>query len=236
MEQDKPEYEGRLLLPPNGKTLIKVCNIIYRSLYDTFYLSIAFQKTCKQKYGYLFKASKFGIERLELYDTPDTVRSSPVRIITLENCIKITQKNPTSFSITTKTATYEFATNSVVDLTEWVTALQSVAFPDDGSKITSIEEDNDLYCSSGEGIFSVKLHSSEASVRCGLEPKTYTLVLTLTAIQLKNGLELLYTWPYRSIRRYGHKSGRFMFEAGRNCETGEGTFYLEHSNQHEIYR
>lgn len=99
-----------------------------------------------------------------------------------------------------------------------------------------MEEDNDLYCSSGEGVFSVKLHSSEASTRCGLEPKMYTLVLMPTTIQLHNETDLLYTWPYCYIRRYGYKDGKFMFEAGRKCETGEGTFYLQHPNQQEIYR
>lgn len=194
------------------------------------------QKSWHQKYCELYKASKFGIERLEVYEVGDTNRSTPTRIITLENCVKISQTGPTHFTLTTKKATYEFETLSPPELVEWITAIQSVAFPDDTSKICSIEEDNDLYCSSGEGIFSVKLHSSEVSIRCGLEPKNYTLVLTSTAIQLKNEGALLYTWPYCFIRRYGCRDGKFMFEAGRMCETGEGTFYLEHTNQKEIYR
>lgn len=171
-----------------------------------------------------------------MYEVGDTSRTSPIRIITLENCIKISHIDATHFSVTTKTGTYEFETLSPSELIEWITAIQSVAFPDDTSKVCSIEEDNDLYCSSGEGVFSVKLHSSEVSIRCGLEPKYYTLVLTSAAIQLKSDGVLLYTWPYRFIRRYGCRDGKFMFEAGRMCETGEGTFYLEHSNQKEIYR
>ena len=35
-------------------------------------------------------------------------------------------------------------------MTEWLTAVQTVAFKDNFSRQT-IEEDNDLYCSSGEG-------------------------------------------------------------------------------------
>lgn len=183
--------------------------------------------------------SKFGIERLEVYDSSDDVlKNSTPRIITLENCIKITSKPPNMFTVFTKTTQYEFATLAEQDLFEWVTAFQSVAFKDDVSKISSIEEDNDLYCSSGEGVFSVILCSSDASIRCGLEPKTYTLVLTNTAIQLRNIADnkLLFTWPYCFIRRYGYRSGKFTFEAGRKCDTGEGVFHLEHSNQQEIFR
>lgn len=105
--------------------------------------------------------------------------------------------------------------------------------------MTSIEEDNDLYCSSGQGIFNVRIHPSAVSERCGLDPNSvYTLYLTNTALQLKNTIDgsLLFMWPYHFIRRYGCKSGRFTFEAGRNCESGEGVFYLEHPNQQEIFR
>lgn len=183
----------------------------------------------------MFKSSKFGIGRLEVYDSPD---SKEYKIITLENCIKVHGKTTTSFSITTKTGSYEFEVLEKPSLADWLTAIQSVAFPDEVSRITSIEEDNDLYCSSGEGIFNVKLHPSPASVRCGLESKNYTIILTSIAIQLRTVIDskLLYTWPYCFIRKYGHKGGIFSFEAGRKCESGEGTFYLEHPNQQEIFR
>lgn len=184
----------------------------------------------------MYKSSKSGIERLEIYDDSAS-RNSPYKIITLENCIKIIQKAPTLFTITTKTAAYDFSTQSEQSLKQWTNALQSVAFRDDTSRVT-IVEDNDLYCSSGEGVFSVKLSASDASQRCGLEPINYTLVLTSTAIQLRSSTDniLLYTWPYCLIRRYGHKEGKFTFEAGRKCATGEGTFLLEHCNQQEIFR
>ncbi|GJQ69242.1 putative insulin receptor binding protein [Trypoxylus dichotomus] len=217
MEDEKSVYSGYLLLPPTGKLVIK--------------------KSWQQKYCVLYKSSKSGIERLEIYDDLSASRNSPYKIITLENCIKITQKAPTLFTIITKTAAHDFSTQSEQALKQWTNALQSVAFRDDVSKVT-IVEDNDLYCSSGEGVFSVKLHTSDASKRCGLEPINYTLVLTSTALQLRSSTDnkLLCTWPYCFIRRYGHKEGKFTFEAGRKCETGEGTFLLEHSNQQEIFR
>lgn len=198
---------------------------------------MALQKSWQQKFCALYKASKFGIERLEVYDDLSASKNSPHKIITLENCIKITKKASTIFTIITKTATYDFNTQSEDALKKWMSALQSVAFRDDVSRVT-IVEDNDLYCSSGEGVFSVKLHASDASKRCGLEPINYTLVLTSTAIQLRSSTDnkLLCTWPYCYIRRYGHKEGKFTFEAGRKCETGDGTFLLEHCNQQEIFR
>ncbi|XP_057667821.1 docking protein 2 [Diorhabda carinulata] len=214
MEHEEPIYRGILQLPV-GKLL---------------------KKSWQQKYCSLFKSSKFGVERLEVYDTPNSKEYS--KIIILQQCIKVYPKSNTTFVITTKTNSYEFNTLTEHSNTEWVSAIQSVAFPDDVSKITTVEEDNDLYCSSGEGVFNVKLHPSPVSIRCGLENKNYTLVLMSNALQLRNVVDdkLLFTWPYHYIRRYGYKNGRFTFEAGRKCESGEGIFYLEHPNQQEIFR
>lgn len=89
------------------------------------------------------------------------------------------------------------------------------------------------------GVFSVKLISSNASERCGLREQFYTLVITPVALQLRESDEndtLLLTWPYQFIRKYGYDTCRFMFEAGRKCDSGEGEFHLEHSNQQEIFR
>lgn len=168
----------------------------------------------------------------------DSNTSKNPRIIPLTNCIKITPRKENKFTILFKAVSYDFIALSEQCMNEWVSAFQSVAFGDDISRVTSILEDNDLYCSSGEGIFSVKLLLSEAAIRCGLEATNYILALTSTAIQLRSSNEnkLLFTWPYCFIRRYGHKDGKFTFVAGRKCESGEGIFYLEHPNQHEIYR
>lgn len=43
-----------------------------------------------------------------------------------------------------------FSANSDDEMNEWISAFQAVAFKDNISRQT-IEEDNDLYCSSGDG-------------------------------------------------------------------------------------
>lgn len=120
-------------------------------------------------------------------------------------------------------------------MTSWMNAFRTVAFVDNLLP-RNLEEDNDLYCTSGEGVFAVKLVESDASKRCGLQEKIYTLIIAAGDMKLMDGDNVLFTWPYRFIRRYGYRDGKFTFEAGRKCESGEGSFHLEHSNQQEIFR
>ncbi|CAK1555238.1 unnamed protein product [Leptosia nina] len=224
MELDDEIKSGCLLFPPAGGNVFS---------------KFPKKKNWQQKYCILFNASKQGIERLEIYDNKDEVTSGAIpKIITLENCIKITHASPNTITIFTKSLTQQICAQSEPETLEWVTALQSVAFRGVSSSPISCDEDNDLYCTSGEGVFSVKMCSSEASIRCGFEPIRYILLLTTTAIELRdiNDNKLYATWPYRYIRRYGYRQGKFTFEAGRKCDTGEGIFHLEHPNQSEIFK
>ncbi|XP_066582478.1 docking protein 3 [Prorops nasuta] len=219
MELEEPLMQGILLLPPQG-------------------MLGQLKKTWHKKYCQLFKASKYGIERVEIYDNHEeaVLQVHSPRIITLEACVKIAPSNqPHVFTVFTKAGVYHFGCSSELDMSNWISVFQSVAFKDNLSN-QIIEEDNDLYCTSGEGIFSVKLVETDASKRCGLEMKNYTLVVATVDIKLMDGDTILFTWPYRYIRRYGYRDGKFTFEAGRKCESGEGSFRLEHTNQQEIFR
>lgn len=101
-----------------------------------------------------------------------------------------------------------------------------------------IEKDNDLYqLSYTDGEFSVNLLVSDTTIRCNLESKMYSLAITATELQLKSleNFVVIAKWPYRYIRKYGYRHGKFTFEAGRKCETGEGVFRFDHYNPQEIF-
>jgi len=71
-------------------------------------------------------------------------------------------------------------------------------------------------------IFPVAVVENEQAVRCGLAG-LYELSVNSEDISLHNisKRQLLYSWPYRFIRRYGKTSKNFQFESGRRCSSGE---------------
>ncbi|CAL7938575.1 unnamed protein product [Xylocopa violacea] len=219
MEPEAPLLQGILLLPPQG-------------------MLGQLKKSWHKRFCQLFRTSNYGIKRVEIYDNQEeaVLQLHTPRIITLDACIKIAPSNQSHvFTVVTKSGIHYFGCYTESDMSHWITAFQLVAFKDSVSNQT-IEENNDLYCTSGEGVFSVKVVETDASKRCGLESRNYTLVVAAVDIKLMDGDVVLFTWPYRYIRRYGYKDGKFIFEAGRKCESGEGSFRLEHSSQQEIFR
>lgn len=209
-------------------------------LFTLFIFLLFFSRISLQKrYVMLFARSSQGLERLEISDS-ETDKSA--RIVTLENCIKVFSES-LNINVITKTGQITFQCSNENELNLWTKQLQSVAFNDKlthSSMRNSEIEINDLYCSSMyEGKFKVSLVATDATVKNKLEPKMYTLQLTSTEIQLKSYDDesaSVAKWPYRYIRKYGYKDGKFTFEAGRKCDTGEGTFKLDHENPQDIFR
>lgn len=190
----------------------------------------------------LFKRSTQGIERLEIGDS-ETDKN--LRLVTLENCIKVNSESSTLIiNVVTKSGQIVFQCNNESELNLWTKSLQSVAFNEklnlsSQSKRNSIVEYNELYCSSfSEGKFTCTLTPTDITIKNKLESKDYILELTATEIQLKNldDESIVAKWPYRYIRKYGYRDGKFTFEAGRKCETGEGVFKLDNNNPQEIFR
>lgn len=177
--------------------------------------------------------------------TDNEIDDKNPRIVTLENAVKVNSLTEPSqvhlINVTTKTGQIIFQCTNEVELNLWTNQLQAVAFNDKltQSKRNSIVEYNELYTSFSEGKFTCKLSPTDITIKNKLEAKLYILELTMTEIQLKNYEEesiIMAKWPYRYIRKYGYRDGKFTFEAGRKCDTGEGMFQLIHTNPQDIFR
>lgn len=70
----------------------------------------------------------------------------------MEDVIKITKKSVNIINVVTKNSTFEFETQSE-EFNQWFESLKLVAFSPETNDDTSVEQENDLYCSSDEGIF-----------------------------------------------------------------------------------
>lgn len=79
-----------------------------------------------------------------------------VKIITLEDVIKITPKSLNVINIFTKNSDMEFGTISEENMNQWFEALKSVVFPSENTLPNDIEQDNDLYSSTDQGKFKKK--------------------------------------------------------------------------------
>ncbi|XP_023254940.1 docking protein 2-like, partial [Seriola lalandi dorsalis] len=75
--------------------------------------------------------------------------------------------------------------------------------------------------------FRVCVRRTEASERCRLKGDVL-LRADVDALHLldKSG-DVVFTWPYRYLRRFGRDKSTFSFEAGRRCESGEGSFEFD---------
>ncbi|XP_072243244.1 docking protein 2 isoform X2 [Leuresthes tenuis] len=173
------------------------------------------------------------------------------KVIRLSDCIRVTEvemdgcpKDTGSFLVETTDKIYVFACDRN-QLDDWTHKLCEVAFPmswmDHGVKRGSLQrgsrveedemmEQNSLY-SGRETVsvhdFRVCVRRTDASDRCRLKGDG-VLRTDIDALHLldKAG-DILYTWPYRYLRRFGRDKSTFSFEAGRRCDSGEGSFEFD---------
>ncbi|XP_055518302.1 docking protein 2-like [Leucoraja erinacea] len=202
-------------------------------------------------------------EGVSLSERQCTRKTENKKVIKLSDCIRITESpgdtcpsDCRAFHVETIEKLFVFAAESS-EYDDWNQTLCEMAFPmfwgdrpgpnkADGSQrsqkvkknIMVPMEENSLY-STRKAVkeFRVTVRKTEAADRCGLQGP-FLLAVEEDSLQLKE-LErgkVLYTWPYRFLRRFGRDKVTFSFEAGRRCVSGEGSFEFDTNHANGIFQ
>ncbi|GAB0200254.1 docking protein 2 [Grus japonensis] len=185
------------------------------------------------------------------------------RLVKLSDCVHVAEasgdagcpKETVPFLLETTDKWYLLAADGT-EVAGWIQKLCELAFPmsreeqaagKDGQQSSlgtdsefSMEE-NSLYSSRGkaslEQEFEVTVRATESSERCRLWGR-YILRAGEEALELMDfqTLEIIYSWPYRFLRRFGRDKVTFSFEAGRRCTSGEGNFEFETRQGNAIFQ
>ncbi|XP_048856685.1 docking protein 2 [Brienomyrus brachyistius] len=183
------------------------------------------------------------------------------KVIKLRDCIRVSQtdsencpKDCRPFLVETTEKLFLFAAE-ICELEGWTQALCETAFPKswgepgikkrgsimhsrgDGAEVEM--EDNTLYSARDSVMkdFKVTIRKTEVSEKCRLRG-TYTLRTDFDSLLLKDvkSGEVIFTWPYRFLRRFGRDKVTFSFEAGRRCDSGEGNFEFETKQGNTLFQ
>ncbi|NXL65750.1 DOK2 protein, partial [Chordeiles acutipennis] len=185
------------------------------------------------------------------------------KLVKLSDCVHVAEasgdancpKETVPFLLETTEKRYLLAADAP-EAAGWIQKLCELAFPrsreeqaasKDGQQSSlgtdgefSMEE-NSLYSSRGkaslEQAFEVTVKATESSERCRLWGRCI-LQAGEEALELRDfqTLEILYSWPYHFLRRFGRDKVTFSFEAGRRCASGEGNFEFETRQGNEIFQ
>ncbi|XP_063214678.1 docking protein 2 isoform X1 [Chroicocephalus ridibundus] len=185
------------------------------------------------------------------------------RLVKLSDCVHVAEasgdaacpKETVPFLLETTDKRYLLAAEGTEEA-DWIQKLCELAFPrsreelaagKDGqqsSQGTDSEfsmEENSLYSSRDkaglEQAFKVMVRATESSERCRLWGRCILRAgeEALELLDLQT-LEIIYSWPYRFLRRFGRDKVTFSFEAGRRCASGEGNFEFETRQGNEIFQ
>ncbi|NXS34513.1 DOK2 protein, partial [Pomatostomus ruficeps] len=185
------------------------------------------------------------------------------RLVRLSDCVHVAEaggdascpKDTVPFLLDTTERRFLLAADSA-EAAEWIQRLCELAFPRSREEPAAAKEappsslgtegkfsmeENSLYSSRGkavpEQVFEVTVRVTPSSQRCRLRGR-YLLRAGEEALELRHlqSQELLASWPYRFLRRFGRDKVTFSFEAGRRCASGEGNFEFDTRQGNEIFQ
>ncbi|NXI05232.1 DOK2 protein, partial [Pachycephala philippinensis] len=218
----------------------------------------------KKFWAVLYRESPCSTARLELLEgagpvAPERPRRAEGgrRLVRLSDCVHVAEaggdatcpKDTVPFLLETTDRRFLLAADSA-EAAEWIQRLCELAFPrsreepgaaKEGTEGEFSMEENSLYSSRGkaglEQAFEVTVRVTPSSQRCGLRGRCI-LRAGEEALELRHpqSQELLASWPYRFLRRFGRDKVTFSFEAGRRCASGEGSFEFDTRQGNEIFQ
>uniref|UniRef100_A0A670J5F1 Docking protein 2 n=1 Tax=Podarcis muralis TaxID=64176 RepID=A0A670J5F1_PODMU len=207
----------------------------------------------------LYRESACAPARLELLESVEKAKKgdSSRRIIKLEDCVQVAEaggetgspKETVPFFLETTEKFYLLAAERA-EAEAWILELCKHAFTVRKMALSSTGHvscrgrcgNQDLFkflcfLPAAERQFPVAVRATEASERCQIWGMFF-LCAKADALELqdKQAGEVIYTWPYKFLRRFGHDKvmAIFSFEAGRRCASGEGSFEFATKQGSEI--
>ncbi|NXN51925.1 DOK2 protein, partial [Rynchops niger] len=185
------------------------------------------------------------------------------RLVKLSDCVHVAEassdaacpKETVPFLLETTDKRYLLATEGM-EAADWIQKLCELAFPRSREELAAGKdgqqssqgadgefsmEENSLYSSRDkaglEQAFQVVVRATESSERCRLWGRCILRAgeEALELLDLQT-LEIIYSWPYHFLRRFGRDKVTFSFEAGRRCASGEGNFEFETRQGNEIFQ
>nr|XP_034975928.1 docking protein 2 [Zootoca vivipara] len=223
-----------------------------------------FGKKWRKFWAVLYRESACAPARLELLESAEKAKKgeSSRRLIKLEDCVQVAEaggetgspKETVPFFLETTEKCYLLAAERA-EAEAWILELCKHAFTrsTEDWKVMLEKEflkgkatsppafsmaENSLYsttCKAAERQFPVAVRATEASERCQVWGM-FLLCANADALELRDmqAGEVIYSWPYKFLRRFGHDKAIFSFEAGRRCASGEGSFEFATKQGSEI--
>ncbi|XP_067087495.1 docking protein 2 [Osmerus mordax] len=249
MEEDIRK-QGMLFLQQQrfGKKWKRVWSVLYR------------ESTCSISRMEFWECKDGGSGTMDRSDRNLKKQQEHKKVIRLSDCIRVTEmeaegcpRDCTPFLVETTEKLFVFAVE-MAGMDDWIQKLCEIAFPTNwvdrgGAKRNSIQrsnveppeqgmEDNLLYGGRDTVMdFRVVMRRTEASERCRLRGPC-VLRTDANSLVLKDAStgEVLYNWPYRFLRRFGRDKLTFSFEAGRRCDSGEGSFEFDTKQGNAVFQ